>query len=122
MPAINDWRLPTVEEAMSIVATIENPHGLLVDAIFGSWVEAIWTGDACERRVCRVRFVADPYLGDTYEEKQDAVDLALKGLVVCVLGLLFPPLLLVGVFPLFFGIRKLAYSSMGLGLLDDSDL
>ena len=58
----------------------------------------------------------------TDEEKQDAVDLALKGLVVCVLGLLFPPLLLVGVFPLFFGIRKLAYSSMGLGLLDDSDL
>ena len=26
------------------------------------------------------------------------------------------------VFPLFFGVRKMAYSSMGLGLLDDADV
>ncbi len=55
------------------------------------------------------------------EEKRDAVDLALKGLVICLLGLLFPPLLLIGLFPLFHGTRKLAYASMGLGLLDDAD-
>jgi len=58
----------------------------------------------------------------TDQEKQEAVDLALKGLVICVLGFLFPPLLLIGVFPLFFGVRKMAYSSMGLGLLDDADV
>lgn len=57
----------------------------------------------------------------TDAEKRDAVDLALKGLVVCVLGLLFPPLLLVGLFPLFYGVRKLAYASMGLGLVDDPE-
>ena len=55
------------------------------------------------------------------EEKRDAVDLALKGLVICFLGLMFPPLILIGLFPLFYGTRKLAYASMGLGLVDDAD-
>jgi len=57
----------------------------------------------------------------TDDEKRDAVDLTLKGLVVCVLGLLFPPFLLIGLFPLFYGARKLAYASMGLGLVDDAE-
>jgi len=55
------------------------------------------------------------------EEKRDAVDLALKGLVFCVLGTMFPPLMLVGLIPLFYGGRKLVYASMGLGLFDDAD-
>ncbi len=55
------------------------------------------------------------------EEKRDAVDLTLQGLVVCFLGLLFPPLLLIGLFPFFYGARKLVYVSMGLGLVDDAD-
>ncbi len=57
----------------------------------------------------------------TDEERKDAADLALKGAVICLLGLLFPPLLLVGLFPFFYGARKLVYASMGLGLLDDDD-
>jgi len=56
------------------------------------------------------------------EEKRDAVSLALKGVVMCILGLLFPPFLLIGLFPLFYGVRKVAWSSMGLGLVDDADL
>jgi hypothetical protein len=55
----------------------------------------------------------------TDEEKAAAVDLALKGLVICCLGLLFVPLLFVGLFPLFYGVRKVMYASIGLGLLDD---
>lgn len=55
------------------------------------------------------------------QEKRDAVDLALKGLVACLLGLVFPPLLLVGIFPLFYGARKIAWAEMGLGLVDDAD-
>lgn len=55
----------------------------------------------------------------SHAEKRDAADLALKGLVTCVLGLLFSPLALVGLLPLFYGGRKLAYASMGLGLADD---
>jgi hypothetical protein len=55
------------------------------------------------------------------EERRSAVDLALWGAVLCLLGILAPPLLLFGVFPLFYGVRKLAYASMGLGLVDDAD-
>jgi hypothetical protein len=55
----------------------------------------------------------------TDAEKQDAADLALKGLVICLLGLILPLLLLIGLFPLFYGARKLVYASMGLGLVDD---
>lgn len=55
----------------------------------------------------------------TDQEKRDATDLALKGLAICLLGLLFPPLLLVGLIPFFYGARKLMYVSMGLGLVDD---
>jgi hypothetical protein len=57
----------------------------------------------------------------TDEEKRDAADLALKGLIMCLLGLIFPPLLLVGLVPLFYGARKVVYASMGLGLLDDGE-
>ena len=56
----------------------------------------------------------------TDEEKRDAVDLAVKGLALCVLGLLFPPFVLAGLIPLFYGGRKMAYASMGLGLVDDA--
>ena len=57
----------------------------------------------------------------TDDERRDAVDLALKGLVVCVIGILIPPLVLVGLIPLFYGGRKLMYASMGLGLVDDGN-
>lgn len=57
----------------------------------------------------------------TDEEKVDATNLALKGVVISLLGILFPPLLLIGLFPLFFGGRKVVYASMGLGLVDDAD-
>ena len=56
----------------------------------------------------------------TDEEKRDAADLALKGLILCLLGLLFPPLLLFGLIPFFYGTRKVIYASMGLGLADDA--
>ena len=54
-------------------------------------------------------------------EKRDAVDLALKGLVFCVLGMVFPPFTLIGLIPLFYGGRKVVYASMGLGLIDDPE-
>jgi hypothetical protein len=57
----------------------------------------------------------------TDEEKQDAVDLGLKGLAICLTGLVFPPLVLVGVFPPYYGLRKLINTSMGFGIVDDGD-
>jgi len=44
----------------------------------------------------------------TDAEKRDAIDLALKGLVLCLLGTMFPPLLLFVLFPFFYGARKVA--------------
>jgi len=58
----------------------------------------------------------------TDAEKRAAADLALKGVVICFLGLFFPPLILVGLVPLYFGARKVIHVSMGLGLVDDIDL
>lgn len=57
----------------------------------------------------------------TDEEKRDAADMAMKGLVVALLGLIFAPIVLIGLVPLFYGGRKLAYATMGLGLVDDVD-
>jgi len=57
----------------------------------------------------------------TDEQRRDAADLAMKGLVICVVGIILPSLVLAGLIPLFYGGRKLAYASMGLGLLDDSE-
>lgn len=57
----------------------------------------------------------------TDEEKRDAANMTMKGLVVCFLGVIFAPLVLLGLVPLFYGGRKLAYASLGLGLVDDAD-
>ncbi len=47
-------------------------------------------------------------LPQTDEQKLDAAELALKGLVLCALSLLFPPLVVIGLVPLYYGLRKLA--------------
>lgn len=47
-------------------------------------------------------------------EKRDAVDLTLKGAILCILGVLFPPMILFGVVPLYYGGRKLAMIGVGL--------
>ncbi len=57
----------------------------------------------------------------TDDERRDAVDLALKGTALCLLGLVLPPLLLIGLIPFFYGTRKVVYALMGLGLADDPD-
>lgn len=58
----------------------------------------------------------------TDEEKREAVSMGLVGLILCLLGLVLPPFMLIGLFPLFYGARKVAWASMGLGLVDDADL
>lgn len=49
-------------------------------------------------------------------QKLDATDLALKGTVLVFLGVLFGPLILVGLVPLYYGYRKIILSLMGMGL------
>lgn len=57
----------------------------------------------------------------TDQEKREAVDQGFLGLAICLLGLLLPPLLLIGLPPLFVGGRKTVYVLMGLGYVDDPD-
>ena len=54
-------------------------------------------------------------------ERRDAVGLALLGLVLCLLGMILAPVVLIGLPPLFYGVRKVAYALMGLGLVDDAN-
>ena len=54
----------------------------------------------------------------TDEERLDAVEMTLKGAMLCLLGLLFPPILIIGVVPLYFGLRKLAAMRLGIKSLE----
>jgi hypothetical protein len=58
-------------------------------------------------------------LPQTDEEKLDAVELTLKGAVVCIIGLLFPPLVVIGAVPLYYGARK--WASVALGIAGPKD-
>ncbi len=53
------------------------------------------------------------------DQRRDAADLALKGLAICILGLIFAPLVFVGLVPLFYGGRKIAHALMGLGFAEE---
>jgi hypothetical protein len=53
-------------------------------------------------------------LPQSEEEKLDAVELTLKGVAICAVGLLFPPLILIGLVPLYYGARKLASVTLGI--------
>jgi hypothetical protein len=57
----------------------------------------------------------------TDEEKRHAVELAVRGLGWCLLGILFPPLVLVGVVPVMYGTRKLFLAWLGVGIVDELD-
>ena len=98
--------------------------GLVFLPVLGALL-LIWVVLSGQKRLARR--LGYPSLGaylkaapQTDEEKRAAVDLALKGLVICLLGVMMPPVLLIGLFPLFYGARKIAYASMGLGLVDDA--
>ncbi len=53
-------------------------------------------------------------LPHTEQETLDAIELTLKGVVLCVIGLLFPPLVLIAVVPLYYGARKVASAALGI--------
>jgi len=42
----NDWRLPTVEEALSLLESKKNRYGTYIDAVFDKEQDWIWTGDS----------------------------------------------------------------------------
>ena len=107
--------------------------GFLPDLIFGSLLLAFLAAGVLVVRLLwrqqrKAREHGYPSMGAylraaprTDDERREAADLALKGVVICLLGLIFPPVLLIGLFPFFYGARKLVYASMGLGLIDGAD-
>jgi hypothetical protein len=55
----------------------------------------------------------------TDAERRAAVEMTLRGLVLCLLGIPAPVLLLIGVFPLYYGARKVALAWLGLDMVED---
>ena len=51
----------------------------------------------------------------TAAQQRAAVDMALKGVVLCLLGLVFWPLLLAGLTPFYYGLRKIVLLGLGIG-------
>ncbi len=58
-------------------------------------------------------------LPGTDAERLEAVELSLQGAMLCLLGLLFPPILIIGLVPLYFGLRKLAAVRLGIKSLGE---
>ena len=43
----NDWRVPTVEEASSLLEASEKNGNLYIDTVFDKKQRWLWTGDSC---------------------------------------------------------------------------
>jgi len=56
----------------------------------------------------------------TDSEKKDAVNMMMRGIVLCLLGLVFQPVALLGVVPLYYGARKISLTLLGLDLPADA--
>ena len=84
------------------------------------WVSRVWRTWRHRAQRSGYRSIAE-YLRAiprSDEEKKEAVDLALKGGLLCIVGFVLPPLLLIGIFPLYYGARKIMYWRTGLGLFE----
>jgi uncharacterized membrane protein len=97
----------------------------VIAALAALVVAAVLAAMALRRKAARAGYAS---IGDylravprSEQEQREAVDLALQGLMCCLVGLIVPPLILVGVFPLYYGARKVLYAQMGLALVDDRD-
>lgn len=81
-------------------------------------VAVVWIG----RRARRAGYPSwRAYLSATPQtdaQKAEAIDLLVRGVVLCTLGVLFRPLVLVGVVPLYVGARKVMRAWFALGSED----
>ena len=55
------------------------------------------------------------------QEKREAVDMAFRGLALCLIGIILTPLLLLGLPSLYYGGRKITLVLLGTDLLADDD-
>ena len=57
----------------------------------------------------------------TDAEKKEAVSMMMRGVALCLLGMVFAPFALLGVVPLYYGGRKITLALLGLDLPADAD-
>ncbi len=64
--SFKDWRLPTLEEAMSLMKPEKNHKGLYIDPIFDGAQKWIWTADKVASNVCLAVFSLGIYGWGSY--------------------------------------------------------
>ncbi len=55
------------------------------------------------------------------QERREAINMTFRGLVFCALGIVFSPLMLFGLVPLYYGGRKITLAMLGMDLLGEAD-
>ncbi|MDV5166535.1 MAG: DUF1566 domain-containing protein [Candidatus Scalindua sp.] len=74
----NDWRLPTLEEAMSLMEPTEKNNGMYIDLIFDNTQRWIWTSDTNE---VALAWLANFVCGKCYTYPNDYFDFTSGGYV-----------------------------------------
>ncbi len=110
---------PMVVALGTLEGKIASHHGAVVLALLAIVIVLLLTWHLLQqRRARRMGYRGwGAYLravpkNDT--EKRMAVDMAARGVVWCILGILFPPFVIVGLVPLYYGGRKLLMIGAGV--------
>jgi len=74
----NDWRLPTLEEAMSLMEPAERSNGMYIDSVFDNMQRWIWTSDTNEFSLA---WLANFVSGNCYTYPNDYFDFTSGGYV-----------------------------------------
>jgi len=74
----NDWRMPTLEEAMSLMESTENDSGRYIDQVFDNTQKWIWTSDTNE---VTLAWLANFISGNCYTYPNDYFDFTSGGYV-----------------------------------------
>jgi len=74
----NDWRLPTLEEAMSLMEPTEESNGMYTDPVFDNTQRWIWTSDTNEFSLA---WLANFVSGNCYTYPNDYFDFTSGGYV-----------------------------------------
>ena len=74
----NDWRLPTLEEAMSLMEPTERSNGMYIDPVFDNTQRWIWTSDTNETALA---WLANFVSGNCYTYPNDYFDFTSGGYV-----------------------------------------
>jgi len=74
----NDWRLPTLEEAMSLMEPTEEASGMYIDPVFDNMQRWVWTSDTNETALA---WLANFVSGNCYTYPNDYFDFTSGGYV-----------------------------------------